>query len=63
MWIWPLGTWFSGGFGSLELMVGFDDIKIFSQTNQFYDSMTRLQKLNLFITFSIMHSFFAFQKY
>jgi len=26
--VWCLGTWFSGGLGSVSLMVGVDDLKV-----------------------------------
>jgi len=33
-----LGTWFSGGFGSVRLTVGFDDREGLLQRKYFYDS-------------------------
>jgi len=37
--MWYLGTWFSGGLGSVSLMLGLDDLKGFFQPKLFYDSM------------------------
>jgi len=34
-----LGTWFSGGFGSVRLMVGLDDLTGLFQHKLFYDSI------------------------
>ena len=31
MWMWCLGTWFSGGLGSVRFMVGLD---VFSSLNE-----------------------------
>ena len=36
---WHLGTWFSGGLGSLRLTVGLDDLKALFQPKRFYDPM------------------------
>ena len=40
MQIWRLGAWFSGGLGSVRLMVGLDDLTSLFQPKGFYDSMT-----------------------
>ena len=37
--MWHLGTWFSGGLGSVRFMVGLDDLKGLFQPKRFYDSM------------------------
>jgi len=37
--MWCLGTWFSGGLGSVRLMVGLSDLKVLFQPKWFYDSM------------------------
>ena len=37
--MWCLGTWFSGGLGSVTLMVGLDDLKGLFQPKRFYDSV------------------------
>ena len=34
--MWCLGTWFSGGLGSVGLTVGLDDVKGLFQPKQFY---------------------------
>ena len=36
--MWCLGTWFSGGLGSLRFMVGLNDVKDLFQPKRFYDS-------------------------
>ena len=36
--MWCLGTWLSGGLGSVRLTVGLDDLKGLFQPKQFYDS-------------------------
>ena len=36
--MWHLGTWFSGGLGSVRFMVGLDDLKGLFQSKWFYDS-------------------------
>jgi len=38
--MWHLGTWFSGGLGSVRLTVGLDDFKGLFQPKRFYDCMT-----------------------
>jgi len=35
--MWQLGTWFSGGLGSVRLMIGPDDLKGLFQPKLFYD--------------------------
>lgn len=37
--MWPLGTWFSGGLGSVGLTVGLDDFEGLFQPKRFCDSM------------------------
>ena len=37
--MWHLGTWFSGGVGSVRLSVGLNDLKGLFQSKLFYDSM------------------------
>ena len=37
--MWCLGTWFSGGLGSIRLTLGLDDLKGPFQPKWFYDSM------------------------
>ena len=37
--MWHLGTWFSGGLGSVRFMVGPDDLKGLFQPKYFCDSM------------------------
>ena len=39
---WHLGTWFSGGLGSVRLMVGLDDLKGPFQPKRFSESMIPL---------------------
>ena len=39
MYMWCLGTWFSGGLGSIRFMVGLSDLQGFFQPEQFYDSI------------------------
>jgi len=34
--MWHLGTWFSGGLGSVRFMVGLNDLKGFFQPKRFY---------------------------
>jgi len=45
--MWRLGTWFSGGLGSVQSMVGPDGLKGLYQIKQFRDSMTRLLQFYL----------------
>jgi len=35
--MWHLGTWFSGGLGSVRFTVGLDDLKGLFQPKLFYD--------------------------
>ena len=37
--MWHLGMWFSGGLGSVRVMVGLNDIKGLFQPKLFYDSI------------------------
>jgi len=39
VWMWCLGAWFSGGFGSVRLTVGLHHLKGPFQPKLFYDSM------------------------
>jgi len=41
-----LGSWFSGGLGSVRLTVGLDDLKGLFQPKQFYDSIPEQQFKN-----------------
>lgn len=42
--MWFLGTWFIGGFGSVRLTLGPDDLKGLSQPKPFYDSILKINK-------------------
>ena len=37
--MWCLGTWFSGGLGSVRFTVGLDDLKGLFQPKRFCDSL------------------------
>ena len=37
--MWCLGTWFSGGLGSVRFTVGLDDLKGIFEPKRFYDSL------------------------
>jgi len=37
--MWHLETWFSGGLGSVRVMVGLDDLKGLFQLKCFHDSV------------------------
>ena len=39
--MWHLGTWFSGGLGSVRFMVGLDDLKSLFEPKSCYDSMAK----------------------
>lgn len=47
MQLWHLETWFSGGLGSVELMVRLNDPKDILQLLKFYDSMKYLYHTSL----------------
>jgi len=38
--IWHLKTWFSGGLGSVRLIVGLDDLESLFHPKLFYESVT-----------------------
>lgn len=40
--MWHLGTWSSGGLGSVTFIVGLDDLKGFFQSKLFYDSLEKM---------------------
>lgn len=37
--MWHFRTWYSGGFGSVRLVIGLNDLMGLSEPKQFYDSM------------------------
>jgi len=43
--MWHLGTWLSGGLGSVRLMIGINDLKDIFQPKWFYDSMVLFSPL------------------
>ena len=46
MQMWCLGTWFSGGLGSVTFKVGLDDLKGLFQPKLFYESMINVPEVN-----------------
>ena len=51
IYMWHLGTWFSGGLGRIRFMTRLNDLKGLFQTKWFYDSMT----LYFHIDFQVRH--------
>lgn len=45
LWMWHLGTWFSGGLNSVKLMVGLNDINSLFQSKWFHNSTFGTRRL------------------
>lgn len=42
MYLWPSGTWFSEGLGSIRLMVGLDGLRSLFQHKQFHEKFPHM---------------------